>query len=50
MINERKKKACACEWYQAGFMRPGVVLVSVADGSLRVLEELHTDAGRLYWR
>jgi hypothetical protein len=35
---------------QAELMRPGVVLVSLSDGARWVLEELHTDAGRLYWR
>jgi hypothetical protein len=35
---------------QAEFMRPGVVLVALADGAKSVLDELHTEAGRLYWR
>jgi hypothetical protein len=35
---------------QAEFMRPGVVLVSLVDGSREVLEELHTEAERVYWR
>lgn len=35
---------------QAEFMRPGVVLIALADGSQSVLDELHTEAGRLYWR
>ena len=32
---------------QAEFMRPGVVLIELADGSPWVLEELHTEAGPL---
>ena len=35
---------------QADFMRPGVVLVSLADGARFSLDEVHAEAGRLYWR
>jgi len=35
---------------QAEFMRPGVVLVALADGARWVLDEIHTEAGLLYWR
>jgi hypothetical protein len=35
---------------QAEFMRPGVVLASLADGGRILVAELHTEASRVYWR
>jgi hypothetical protein len=35
---------------QAEFMGPGVVLVSLSDGARWVLQELHTEGERVYWR
>jgi hypothetical protein len=35
---------------QTEFMGPGVVLVSLADGTRSILDELHTEAGRVYWQ
>jgi hypothetical protein len=35
---------------QAEFMGPGVVLVSLVDGGRLVLDELHTEGERVYWR
>jgi len=38
------------ERLQAEFMEPGVTLVSLADGARLKLDEMHFDAGRVYWR
>jgi hypothetical protein len=35
---------------QAEFMAPGVALVSLADGTRSAVDEMHTEAERIYWR
>jgi hypothetical protein len=35
---------------QAEFIAAGLVLVSLADGTRSSLDELHAEAGRVYWR
>jgi hypothetical protein len=35
---------------QAEFMRPGVVLVSVASGNRQVVDECHAEGERMFWR
>jgi hypothetical protein len=35
---------------QAEFMRPGVVLLSVADGNRVIVTEFHVAGERVYWR
>jgi hypothetical protein len=35
---------------QVEFNGPGIVMVSLADGTRSSLDELHAEAGRIYWR
>ena len=35
---------------QAEFMNPGIALVSLVDGTRSELDEMHTEAERVYWR